>query len=184
MLELCQRRASLRRFPRFCWWSPSSPAPRRSLSAWALCCTFSAPWLRQATVCCRIVQWSSPSDDARATLRMTHMPIGEATERETARGAAHHRAPAWLLVLPLLAVVLAAVLYFGASAYITDQATHAVRNPVQGSPADLGLQYEPVSLRATSTTSRSRVGICRLAASEPSSWSTVSTRTAGTPGSV
>jgi pimeloyl-ACP methyl ester carboxylesterase len=71
------------------------------------------------------------------------MPNGEVTGRGATRGV-----PPWLLVIPVLLVALAAVLYFAASAYITDQATHADRTPLEGSPADLGLQYDTVSFES------------------------------------
>jgi uncharacterized protein len=38
--------------------------------------------------------------------------------------------------------------YLGASAYITDQARHAARHLSDGSPADVGLVYEPVSFES------------------------------------
>ncbi len=52
--------------------------------------------------------------------------------------------------LPGLTVVVGLVgaLYVAASAFITDQATHATRTPIDGTPADLGLAYEPVSFES------------------------------------
>jgi len=53
----------------------------------------------------------------------------------------------WLWLV-LLVVVVAGLLYLIASAYITERATHAMRSPIVGSPADLGLPYESVSFES------------------------------------
>jgi dipeptidyl aminopeptidase/acylaminoacyl peptidase len=45
---------------------------------------------------------------------------------------------------------IAGLLYLAASAYITEQATHAVRTPIVGTPSDLGLQYEAVTFDSDS----------------------------------
>ena len=56
--------------------------------------------------------------------------------------------PAWLPIGVGLVVAVAALLYFAASTYIAEQATHAVRSPLEGTPSDLGLQYEAVTFES------------------------------------
>jgi pimeloyl-ACP methyl ester carboxylesterase len=75
---------------------------------------------------------------------MTDMPAGKPTEMSAAR-VVH---PWHLLALGIIVVAVAALLYLAASAYITDQATHAVRTPIVGTPSDLGLQYEAVTFES------------------------------------
>jgi len=54
----------------------------------------------------------------------------------------------WLLLGPIVGVAIVGLVYLAASAYITDSATHAARTPVEGTPSDLGLRYEPVTFES------------------------------------
>jgi fermentation-respiration switch protein FrsA (DUF1100 family) len=78
--------------------------------------------------------------------RIAPMKLETSTsELEAARGSGKPLVWRWPLVALILIVAILAALYVTASAFFTDQATRAVRNAIEGTPADLGLSYEAVS---------------------------------------
>jgi dipeptidyl aminopeptidase/acylaminoacyl peptidase len=83
--------------------------------------------------------------DTRDATVSTRAPAqADQTIRSTRRGNA-----ARLLAYALGGLALLFVLgYAGASGYITDQARHAARHLPDGSPADVGLVYEPVTFES------------------------------------
>lgn len=77
---------------------------------------------------------------SRVSYQLTRIP-----ETDLATTAARYLRPWRLFAITVLVAIAGLLLYLAVCAYISDQATRAVRTAIVGTPSDLGLQYEPVA---------------------------------------